>query len=261
MNITKRERIMVSAVIYLLVAFLFFYFIYIPRNNQINIAKSDVEKLEAALTEVEVMNEQKTKMQTEIDELEVETKEIQKRLPDDKNLLGVLLFIEEKANDSKIFMRSLSYKEEIKPDEAPLMDVNAIDLDLSFIGSYYGLLNFILQLQKAEQIMVLHNISLQAQQKKEIPSSTGIIGEHEPEYMYPTIEPPEPKGERVQTSETIQTQRVQLVTIKPKASARLDTNRYLLTLKMRTFYSGDDSPLKIIQENIEEGTVVDNSST
>lgn len=240
MNISRRERHMLAFTLYFILTYLFVYFIYNPLNNDLKKKLAEVEKLNQEIIEAELISE--SNYEDLLAEIDRETKAVLLRLPNNRDLPAIISFISLKSLESRIFIESLDYRKDLNQEEELINNVHALNFDINLKGNNYGLLNFLLKIEEAEQIYVLKSISIEAQHKKEIPTTTGVIANQEIENKIftslPLIETEE-NHQDIYSSDKVE-QLNDISEIPKKASERIEQGEFLLKLKLQTFYISEE---------------------
>ncbi|HWQ74930.1 MAG TPA: GspMb/PilO family protein [Syntrophomonas sp.] len=213
MNISRREKILLLTVVYLLIACGGFKFLISPAQAKLAQAKAVNAQVDQALQQAI----QKEKQNSHSPEVVIEELNrylrLEEKLPKERNLVEIVEQIGDMAAAHEVDLLSVDYTESGennktsaaskvgKEPKTGLAVVPSIDLKLNASGSYYHLLSFLQSLEKSPRIIVVKSVNIQVGQKPEAPAANaatvvpGGTGSSNP-----PPSPPVAKGTRIQTS-------------------------------------------------------------
>jgi Tfp pilus assembly protein PilO len=155
---TKNQMIIIGAALVLMVV-LFYFFAWTPQLTQLedldNQAKAEQGKIEAAKAKIAMLSEVKKNAAN----AEVELIKIQNKMPADAKLPSLVVELQNMANDAGVKLVS------IKPSEPKAMgDYSSIDMNLSVVGSYVSLVDFLRRVEKSTRSMSVATIDISVAQ-------------------------------------------------------------------------------------------------
>ena len=157
-RMAKREQIMVGGLAVVVVALLFFQFIFSPLlNSRQNLQKS-VAKKQLELQQIH-------ELQQQYRDLEIQSGDIQKRLSTRSKTFTLFSFIEQQANASGIKQKIEYLKPSKVEGEGPLKE-SRVDMKLEKI-SLSELVKFLQGVESAKNVVSVNRISIQEQGKNQ----------------------------------------------------------------------------------------------
>lgn len=252
MNISRREKILLLMVVYLLIACGGFKFLISPAQAKLEQAKAVNAQVDQALQQA-IQNEKQNSHSPEvvIEELN-RYLQLEEKLPKERNLVEIVDQIGDMAAAHEVDLLSVDYTESgennqtsaaSKVGKGPktgLAVVPSIDLELNASGSYYHLLSFLKALEKSPRIIVVKSVDIQVGQKPEVPAvNAATVAPGGTGSFNPPPSPPVAKGTRIQTSALpAVTAPVQTPSSAPAVAEinQYDTGNIQMSLAITTYY-------------------------
>lgn len=234
MTMSRREKILIFALIVIFITYLFARLIYIPNIKEIQALETDKQNLVLQKQKLETIREQQAKspdkQEKELEELEV----LRTRVPLHDDLLPLMRFINNAAGQSNLLMLSLTYSAgETKPESG----VAKITFNVGTSGSFCALINFLQILYDSPRLINIEDISLDAVKKEAVQISEA--DKSAPSYYIPPPAVPEAKGSRKKV-EVIEKEYLSQSAPEARASDSLLRGTFKMNLKLTMYYFAGD---------------------
>lgn len=212
MKISRREKILLLVVVYLLVVFGGYKFIVAPTQAKLAEAQEVNRQLDQLIQQSVQGGKPKGDSDISVSKELLAYQKLAQQLPQDKQLVELIDQIGKTANKNKVTLLTVAYVDSkqkttaekfveqnsgSQDNQAAVMGVSKMDLDLSISGSYYHLLGFLQDLQKSARIIVVNSSNMAVGHKEDPKTGPGYL-------TYTSTNPPPTapiaKGDRLQTS-------------------------------------------------------------
>jgi type IV pilus assembly protein PilO len=140
---------------------LFYYFVYIPKDEEIKALEEELQALQIELQKAEAYAARYDEFKEELRQVELELKEALKKLPEGREIPNLLDQVNESVIDAGLTIEKFQPTGQIAKDFYSEVPVN-----IQMSGGYHNLATFADVISKMERIVTLRNIVLRPQQKE-----------------------------------------------------------------------------------------------
>lgn len=273
MSISRREKILLLAALYLGLVFIFYRLWYVPLNQRLDDLKQQNLSLNHEKSELMRISREKKQHSVEIQNLLIDKQSIEQKIPRDKEIDSLLEELQLAAHESGVRLVEVEYNsandryEKISPtgksncpDTVPTEKTNLPDFSqsaisaqttskpnigqvgilsmrLSVAGGYYQLVDFLIQLEKAQRIICIQSLGLIAETRPtstadSIKEKSANLNDSEP---LPPASAQDAKGTDQDNEKTDNPAYLNIR--EEKAVARYGMGNMQLKLHINTFYS------------------------
>lgn len=173
MKMSPREKILVTCLIFLMIAGGFYQYIYTPLSGKLEELKRNNELLAREIINVKKEQARKKNLVAEAESLQAEYERLNLIIPVEPEMLEAAGFIKEAARECEVSITSLEYE----PGEEK-EGVASINMKIVAEGRYLPLLAFIKRIENSSRFYMIENMSLSARPLESSGASTGE-GENE----------------------------------------------------------------------------------
>ncbi len=215
MKLSRREIILLSALLIVGSIYLFYQYLYQPLQRDTNALVAENARIKEAIEMQTSKMEAATKLQKEQEKLEEEYRQLMVAVPEDAYIPEIIAWLEKSAQDASVRLDKVSYQgsgDNEKDRENIKTAARACNFEISAGGSYFNLMSFLLNIEKSPRIYVISAGQLNTQQKKQ-ETTVPVVSEEEDGAM--------PAPELL------------------KGAAAYDSNNLVLNLKLSAYYDKD----------------------
>lgn len=233
MRLSKREMVLLTILLIAASIYIYYNYIYIPVVNNAAATKTENEKLQTNLRELEKLKANQKKPAQVAQKLKTDYQALLTKVPEDPYVPEMIVYLADAAKQSRVELKKIDYKYDEKSTAntpatadggqekktANVAAVKSSQLEVEAIGTYNDILTFMLTIENAPRAFVLTGSDLTAGKivAKEITTTTTEIS---------------PSGdEKTTTSKNTIDMTQQLV-----GSAAYDGNSIQLKLKFQSFF-------------------------
>lgn len=154
----KKEHQNLAIVIISLVAFIFLYFnfLLLPLNKQIEQIKKTIAEKSEKLKEAKQLEEQLPKLKQEIQLLQLQITNFEKRLPKQANIPELIKIISKEAQYHNIKIFNLVPKD----IDTSAKEFNEVPFSINFIANYHSLAQFLTKIAQGNRIFAIRDLNL-----------------------------------------------------------------------------------------------------
>lgn len=263
MNISNREKLLLMLTVGLVMAFIFYKFLYSPLNRQLAAVKNENLNLNNRQSDIQRIGAEEDQRQSEIYKLQLKNKIMEEKIPRKEKLVELLDEMQTSAGKSGVKILTIDYqKEEAKqknstgdPDQQNSLNspvksssdkaagfpglgsagsktgaLKVMNLKISASGRYFQLLNFLLLIEKNQRIISVQSCNLWAENKKDTRTVSGSSINDSPPQQ--SNNQPSPTGDK-QNTPTVATQ-----SMVPAAKGRdkYDMNKMQMDFTIAAYY-------------------------
>lgn len=145
----------IFAAVLLAVPMASYFFVFSPRNGQIKLAKSEMQKKETRLAELHKLTGRIGDLDREIVNWEEALKRLDEKLPDQEGVDAILGQITELAQANKLLVRSIRGEKAI-----PAASYMELPLRTTIEGSFDGYYQFLLDIEALPRITRVHHLKM-----------------------------------------------------------------------------------------------------
>jgi len=154
-NLSKVQRILISAVFFILMVGIFIYFFYWPKFEKIDSLKTNLSKLEQKLSTAKRNAEDLKKFQAKMQEAEAQFNMAMKKLPEKEEIPSLLTAISDSGQSVGLDFLLFEPKAEKKKEFYAELPVA-----MSLRGDYHNLAIFFDQVARLNRIVNIENIQM-----------------------------------------------------------------------------------------------------
>ncbi|NLG33621.1 MAG: hypothetical protein GX550_08890 [Syntrophomonadaceae bacterium] len=236
MKISRREKILLLVLIYIIIVSVFFKYFYLPKASHIADLQVRNEALRTALREWEEQTSQpEDDIPVDKPKPDDEAAGIDSRLPMKAELLEVLTFLDQSSHEFNVPLQSMQYLD--RESETGQPGVRKVSIQVSAAGGLFELVNYTRSLEESTRLAVIDSLELTAEPKPE-PAGIGAV----PGYYFAPPSAPEAKGARGTDPGDLPGHAKSTVS---KASEGLDGYRYRMNLGVSFYYYSPEPAGKI----------------
>ncbi len=152
-NLSKRDKIIIAVMLFILPSFLYFRFYFFPTTGKIKKLKKEKTNLEIKLHNIQFNKAFSKKLEKEIEKKELILKKAQKLLPTSNEIPELLTSISKEATKSGLKILSFQPKNEIKEDYYA-----KIPIEIKVEGPFHQIMMFIDNIRRLERIVITKKI-------------------------------------------------------------------------------------------------------
>lgn len=172
---SRREKILVAVLIFLLVTGGFYKYIYTPLYSKLDELKTNNKFLTDEIINAKKEQAKKKNLAAEADSLQAEYERLNVAIPVEPELLEAAIFIKETAKECEVNVTSLEYEPAAGGEE-----ITAINIRVVLEGRYLPLIAFIKKMENASRFYLVENLSFSTKPAESLaapPAGEGENGE------------------------------------------------------------------------------------
>ncbi|MGS0764009.1 type 4a pilus biogenesis protein PilO [Syntrophomonas curvata] len=189
MSLSQRDQALLVFLIVILIGFGFYRLLYLPINKEIRTITAGNRQLQM---EKENLQAKVRKVPAKLGPIEDKLADLNKRLPADDEMISLLTVLDETTAEHSLPFAAIDYKGAEKPDKT---GVQVLVFNIGTKGRITQLLNFLNELEKAERLISVEDVSFNA--VKAETQETEAIDERPPAYYIAPPDIPEAKLQRI----------------------------------------------------------------
>lgn len=156
-NLPKAVRIAIAVVPTLLVGGLFFYFLVLPKNTEIEGLKKAIAEQQTKISKSQSMADKLDELKVKNEALKVELKKLEEQLPEENEISALLKQVSDEG--IKAGLNIMSWKPSKRRNHSSGV-VYEVPVNVNLTGSYHSLGIFFSSLTKIDRIINISNIKL-----------------------------------------------------------------------------------------------------
>ena len=154
----KQQQTLIAIVIGLVVmGYIYFSYLIAPLNKNLKVTREKVEKTQKELNNLKIQSRNLPKIKQELADLQQEVAQLEKLLPTDKELPGLLRSITRVAQNYGVKINNISPQGVL---DQP--NYSEISYRISAQANYHSLANFLAELARGKRILSFRNINYSA---------------------------------------------------------------------------------------------------
>ncbi len=161
-NLSKRDKIIIAIMLFILPSFLYFRFYFSPTTETIKKLNKEKRELELKLHNIKFNKAFSKKLEKEIEKKELILKKAQKLLPTTNEIPELLTSISKEATKAGLKILSFQPKNEIKEDYYA-----KIPIEIKVEGPFHQIMIFIDNIRRLERIVITKKINFYNPKKQE----------------------------------------------------------------------------------------------
>lgn len=248
MNLSQRDRVLLTFLIIILLGCGFYFLVYSPINREIQTVTKVNEKLQI----------DKERLQAKLKKASPQSKEVafgdlDRRLPAEDEMIPLLTMLDDTLRKYNLPFSSLDFK---GMEKAPGTDAQTIKFTIGTTGKLMLLLDFLNDLEKAERLISVEDVSFNALKMEKKPEKTTEALEPPVYYIAP---PGVPEGKL---------QRIKLEVLEDKEGKTDNTtnserpvaesftpNSFEMKVTINAYYASLNKTTKADNANVKKGEV------
>lgn len=180
MKLSKREMVLLTILLIAASIYIYYNYIYMPVVNNAAAVKSENDKLQANLRELEKLKASQKKPAQVAQKLKTDYQALLNKVPEDPYVPEMIVYLADAAKESRVELKKIDYKyDEKSTANAPVPTDGAEDkktanaaavkssqLEIEAAGTYYDILAFMLTVENAPRAFVLTGMDLTSSKRK-----------------------------------------------------------------------------------------------
>ncbi len=191
MNLSRRDQALLVFLIVVLCGFVFFWFVYLPVNKEIQTLTAHNEQLQIDKERLQV---QIKKGPAKTEDAEDKFAHLDKRLPTEDEMIPLLTMLDETIGKYNLPFASLDYKGAEKPSET---GAQTLVFTIGTKGRLMLLLDFLNDLENAERLISVEDVSFNAVKAENVEKQETAVDPGPPTYYIAPPGIPEAKLQRI----------------------------------------------------------------
>lgn len=186
MRLSKREMVLLTILLIAASIYIYYNYIYMPVVNHAATVKTENEKLQANLHELEKLKQNQKKPVQVAQKLKNDYQALLTKVPEDPYVPEMIVYLADAAKQSRVELKKIDYKYDDKSTAnttastegsqdkktANVAAVKSSQLEVEAIGTYYDILTFMLTVENAPRTFVLTGLDLTAGKIKSLDVTT-----------------------------------------------------------------------------------------
>lgn len=179
MRLSKREMVLLTILLIAASIYIYYNYIYMPVANNAAAVKSENDKLQANLRELEKLKANQKPAQV-AQKLKTDYQALLNKVPEDPYVPEMIVYLADAAKESRVELKKIDYKyDEKSTANAPVpadgaqdkktantVAVKSSQLEIEATGTYNDILTFMIRVENAPRAFVLTGLDLNSSKRK-----------------------------------------------------------------------------------------------
>lgn len=157
-NLRQRDVAIIAIVISLIVALIWYFYMYRPTQNKIAGLQSDITQIETQIQRGEQARRNLPNLRAAVAQLEQDRRDFLAQLPKQSDISGLIDQLRASAGKSGVTVNSFSQG----GASSHVQDVRAIGFNIATTGDFVQTMDFLGKLESLQRFTKIHQISLSA---------------------------------------------------------------------------------------------------
>jgi len=150
----------VSGVIIIIITLIIVFLFALPQYEESKELQAKVAEKNAEYNGKSIYYQKISDLMLELENKQVALKKVESALPIDFSIASVAYFLQKKASESGLIIKSFNFSDTVSPNSAEQNKaIKDISFNIDLAGNYQGLKNFLYSLEKSSRIFEINTIS------------------------------------------------------------------------------------------------------